>query len=131
MGFSRLKQSLQPYFQFYSNAAWLFCAQIFAKIARIIIIAVLAALPIIIVNTYCIFEQAKGSYTNETITRLVFLLITVSMLVILTPEQAMYFTIVLLFSSLRWRFTLYFGDAIQTRVLILMSLFNGRKFHEY
>ncbi|PHR85004.1 MAG: polysaccharide transporter [Colwellia sp.] len=90
----------------------------------------LVALPSVIVNTYCLFERAKGDYINETIIRLICLLITVSMLVILAPEQPMDFAIVLLFSSLLWCLSLYFSEAIKTRIFILMSLLNWRKSHE-
>ncbi|MDX2370106.1 MAG: hypothetical protein QNK36_17160, partial [Colwellia sp.] len=90
----------------------------------------LVALPTIIVETYCMFQRAKGSYTNETITRLACLVITVSMLGIFTPQQPMDFAIVLLFGSFLWCFALYFGPAIKTRVFILISLFNRRKSHE-
>ncbi|MBL4899135.1 MAG: oligosaccharide flippase family protein [Colwellia sp.] len=91
----------------------------------------LIALPTVIVNTYCMFERAKGSYINETITRLVCLLITVLMLVILAPKQPMDFAIVLLFSSLLWCVALYFGPSIKSKVYILISLLNWRKSHEY
>lgn len=43
MGLSRLKQSLYPCLQLFSNAAWLFSSEIFAKLSRIITIVVLAA----------------------------------------------------------------------------------------
>lgn len=91
----------------------------------------LVALPTVIVNTYCMFERAKGFYINETITHLVCLLITVLMLVILAPKQPMDFAIVLFFSSLLWCGALYFGESIKSKVCILISLLNWRKSHEY
>lgn len=90
----------------------------------------LVALPTIIVDTYCMFQRAKGTFTNETIIRLACLLITVLMLGIFAPQQPMDFAIVLLFSSFLWCFALYFGHAIKTRIFIFISLFNRRNSHE-
>jgi O-antigen/teichoic acid export membrane protein len=91
----------------------------------------LIALPIVIVNTYCLIERAKGYYENETKTRLTCLLITVSMLFILSPEQPMNFALTLLFSSFLWCFVLYFEKTIKGRISIFITSFNRRSSHEY
>jgi PST family polysaccharide transporter len=90
----------------------------------------LVALPTVIVDTYCLFKRAKGAYTNETLTRLVCLLITVSMLVTFSPEQPMEFAIVLLLSSILWCLPLYIGNGLRTKIITLISLFSRRKSHE-
>lgn len=41
MGFTRLKQMLQPFLQLFSNTAWMFSAEILAKLSRIFTIVVL------------------------------------------------------------------------------------------
>ena len=91
----------------------------------------LTAFPLIIVNTYCLIERAKGCYSNETKTRLTCLLITVSMLLFLSPEQPMNFALILLFSGFIWCFSLYFGGTIKAKVLLSIISFNRRKTHGY
>jgi len=91
----------------------------------------LVGLPTILVDTYCMFQRAKGAFNNETIIRLVCLLITVSMLIIFTPKQPMEFALVLLSASLIWCLALYFGRAIKTKAYVLISLLNRSKPHEY
>lgn len=91
----------------------------------------LIALPIVIVNSYCLIERAKGCYINEIKTRFTCLLITVSMLLLISPEQPMNFALTLLFSGFIWCFSLYFDKAIKSIVSISITLFNRRKTHEY
>jgi PST family polysaccharide transporter len=91
----------------------------------------LIALPMVIVNTYCLIERAKGYYANETRTRLICLLITVSMLLLLSPEQPMNFALTLLCSSFLWCFALYFGKTIKGGISIFITSFNRRSSHEY
>ena len=96
----------------------------------VVTIMCLIALPTVLVDSYCMFQRAQEAYSNETIIRLVCLLITVSMLVIFSPKQPMEFAIVLLFGSFLWCILLYFGTAIRAKAVNLLSLFIREKSHE-
>jgi PST family polysaccharide transporter len=90
----------------------------------------LVALPTVIVDTYCMFQRAQEAYINETITRFVCLVITVLMLIILSPTQPMEFAVTLLLSSLLWCLSLLFNTKIYEKINLSLT-FTGRKPHEY
>lgn len=90
----------------------------------------LIALPLTIVNSYCMIERAKGFYNNEIITRLICLVITVTLLVVFLPEQPMNFALVLLLSSFLWCFALYFEQIIKAKASMFITLLSWRKSHE-
>ena len=97
----------------------------------IVTIMCLTALPAIIVDTYCSFKRVKANFNHEIITRLVCLIISLTLLFICAPKQPMEFALVMLFSSLLWCISLCFNDYLLGKLANFQLFFNRGKSHEY
>jgi PST family polysaccharide transporter len=100
------------------------------SVVPIITILCLVALPNLFIDIICCFQRAREQYHNETITRLVCLLISFSALIAFSPVEPMEFAVVIFLSSLFCLFSIYLISVSKPMNYNLSTLFNRRKSHE-
>ncbi|MCO4800321.1 MAG: oligosaccharide flippase family protein [Colwelliaceae bacterium] len=100
------------------------------SVVPIITILCLVALPNLFMDIICCFQRAREQYHNETITRLVCLLISFSALLIISPSEPMEFAVVIFLSSLFCLFCIYLISVSKPITYNLSNLLDRRKSHE-
>jgi len=79
----------------------------------IISILCLAALPNVVLDVECCMQRVTAHYHRETMTRFVFLLISLGALFVVQPSEPMIFAIVIFFSSLCCLISIYLINTIK------------------
>ncbi|MFQ3265356.1 MAG: O-antigen/teichoic acid export membrane protein [Colwellia sp.] len=97
------------------------------SVVPIITILCLVALPNLFLDIICCFQRAREQYHNETITRLICLLISFSALIVFSPSEPMEFAVVIFLSSLFCLFSIYLISASKPIIYNLSNIFNRRK----
>jgi len=102
-----------------------------SPVIPIITILCLVAVPNLVIDIKCCFDRAIEQYHNETITRLICLLINLATLYIFAPNEPMEFAMVIFFSSLFCLLPIYLLNVMKSLKYNLSTLFNRRKPHEH
>jgi PST family polysaccharide transporter len=79
----------------------------------IISILCLAALPNLVLDIECCMQRVTAHYHRETMTRTVFLVISLAALLVVQPSEPMTFALVIFFSSLSCLIPVYFINTIK------------------
>jgi PST family polysaccharide transporter len=101
-----------------------------SPVIPIITILCLVALPNLVIDIICCFERATEQYHNETVTRLICLLISLITLYVFAPNEPMEFAVVIFLSSLFCLIPIYAINVIKSFKFNVRTLFNRSKPHE-